>query len=313
MAKSVRTMKDMDAVSNEYFRSSGAATALESQLDFFWHLTSRVGMSISESDLDEIKQAHERAAAAVDAAFESMLEIAIERRQNLSRYSDISFVSVGEGCMSRAVLTRWGMKPPRKLGERSGPFDLSIHPVSATITLLQGDFAGWIDPDRLRYSEEDGYVVNPGLGVSFNHETGEEYNQPGSFEKVRAIYERRLENFRRVLSESPTICFVLHIIDPSREVWKEVRELWDLLCAGSPRADHLMVVLNTWQAGQEIDTAGREPIAGQDIRVVDIHYPFPGYRWWLDFTSEAGREFERELIAKGRAVVDAWRGLSSPG
>jgi hypothetical protein len=302
-------MKDLDAEHNKFFRSSDAVAEFEKQLNFFWHLTSRVGLSISESDLDELRQAHGRAVTVVDAAFESMLRLAEERRQNLSRYSDIAFVSVGEGCLSRTVLTRWGMKPPRQLGEQSGPFDLSIHPVPATITLLESDFAGWIDPDRLRFSDADGYVINPDLGVSFNHETGEEYNEPGSFAKIRAIYARRLEHFRRVLNESPEICFVLHVFAPSPETWANVRHLWDLLRARSPKAEHLMLVLDTWPAGEEIDPAGREPIAGQNIRVVDVHYPFPGYRWWLDFSSEAGHAFERELIAESRSVVDAWQGL----
>jgi hypothetical protein len=302
-------MKDLDASDNQFFRSSAAVAEFERQLNFFWHLTSRVGLSISQSDLDELRQAHGRAVTVVDAAFESMLQVAIERRQNLSRYSDIAFVSVGEGCMSRTVLTRWGMKPPRQLGEQSGPFDLSIHPVPATIALLEGDFAGWIDPDRLRFSEEDGYVVNPDLGVSFNHEVGEEYNEPGSFGKIRTIYERRLEHFRRVLNEAPTICFVLHVFDPSPGIWTDVKQLWDLLRARSPTSDHQMLVLNTWPAGQEIDASRREPIAGQNIRVVDIHYPFPGYQWWLDFSSEAGHAFERELISTARSLVDAWQGL----
>jgi hypothetical protein len=91
------------------------------------------------------------------------------------------------------------MKPPRSLGEATGPFDLSTHPIPATITLLESDFAGWLDPDRLRFNDEGKFVVNPDLRVLFNHEVGDEYNEPGSFEKVRAIYTRRLENFRRVL------------------------------------------------------------------------------------------------------------------
>jgi hypothetical protein len=237
-----------------------------------------------------------------------MVGVAIDRGQNLARYSDIAFVAVGEGCLSRVVLTRWGMKPPRRLGERTGPFDLSIHPVSATIALLESDFEGWIDPDRLRYSEADGFVVNPDLAVSFNHETGEEYNEPGSFVKIREIYERRLENFRRVLEEAPAICFVLHVFSPSPRIWSDVQRLSDLLCARSPSSDHLMLVLDTWEAEQEIDTSGREPIAGQNIRVVDVHYPFPGYKWWLDFSSGAGSRFERELITQARSFVDAWRG-----
>jgi hypothetical protein len=306
-------MKELDAVNNEYFRGADAAEALEGQLNFFWHLTSRVGMSISQSDLDEIKQAYGRASAAVDTVFESMLQTAIERRQNLSRYSDVAFVSVGEGCLSRTVLTRWGLKPPRKLGEPTGPFDLAIHPIPATIALLQGDFDGWIDPTRLSFSEEDGYVVNPDLRISFNHEVGEEYNEPGSFAKIRTIYERRLENFRRVLKEAPTICFVLHVFEPSREIWPEVKDLWELLSAHCAKAGHLMLVLNTWKAGKEIDTAGREPIAGENIQVVDIHYPSPEYRWWLDFSSADGHAFERELITDARSIVDDWRGAAKPG
>ena len=159
------------------------------------------------------------------------------------------------------------------------------------------------------FSEEDGYVVNPGLSILFSHEVGAEYNEPGSFEKIRTIYERRLENFRRVLNEAPTICFVLQVLNPSPQVWTEVKDLWGLLRARSPESDHLMLVLNTWQAGQEIDTAGREPIADHNIRVVDINYPFPEYEWHVDFLSPAGHRFERELITKARSFVDAWRAV----
>ena len=264
-------------------------------------------MAVAMKDLDATSNPSLRSSD-VAAALGRMVGVAIDRGQNLARYSDIAFVSVGEGCLSRVVLTRWGMKPPRKLGERTGPFDLSIHPVSTTIALLESDFAGWIDPDRLHYSAADGCVVNPDLAVSFNHETGEEYNEPGSFGKIRAIYERRLENFRRVLDEAPAICFVLHVLRPSPRIWSNVQHLSDLLRARSPRSDHLMLVLDTWQAEQEIDTSGREPIAGQNICVVDVHYPFPGYRWWLDFSSQAGNRFERELITQARSFVDAWRG-----
>jgi hypothetical protein len=63
-------------VNNELFRSSDAAATMQPHLDFLWHLTSRAGMSISQSDLDEIKQAHRLSAAALDAAFEGMLRVA---------------------------------------------------------------------------------------------------------------------------------------------------------------------------------------------------------------------------------------------
>jgi hypothetical protein len=300
-------MKEIDAVDNEFFRGVDAADALEGQLKFCWHLTSRVGMSISKSDVAEIKEAHDRVSAAVDAIFGSMLETAIERRGNLSRYSDIAFVPVGEGCLSRTVLTRWGMKPPRKLGEATGPFDLAIHRIPATTALLESDFEGWLDPDRLRFSEEHGFVVNPDLGISFNHEVGEKYNEPGSFETIRTIYERRLASFRKVLREAPVICFVLHVFIPSTEIWQEIRKLWDLLCARSPDADHMMLVLNTWKAGQTVDKAGRDPIEGQNIGVFDIHYPLPDYKWWVDFASARGHEFERELITQARLYVDSRR------
>jgi len=312
VANQAGKMKELDSVDNEFFGGAAAAEAVEGQLNFFWHLTSRAGWSISQSDVAQIKEAHDRVSSAVDDVFGSMLETAIERRGNLSRYSDIAFVPVGEGCLSRTVLTRWGMKPPRKLGEPTGPFDLAIHPIPATVTLLESDFEGWLDPDQLHFSDEYDYVVNPGLRISFNHEVGEKYNEPGSFETIRAIYERRLESFRRVLEEAPTICFVLHVFLPSTEIWPEVRKLWDLLCARSPDADHMMLVLNTWKAGQTVDMAGREPIEGQSIGVLDLHYPFPEYKWWADFTTPTGYEFERELIAQARLYVDSQRDASRP-
>ena len=40
--------------------------------------------------------------------------------------ADYTIISLGLNCLPRTLLTRWGLKPSKKLGEPSMPFDLAV-------------------------------------------------------------------------------------------------------------------------------------------------------------------------------------------
>ena len=118
---------NLDEWHNELFRADAAEARLAPVLRGFMQMTSRDGFSLSPADLAEIDAGEERALALVGAAFAIMREQAVERRRNLEDFAGIEIVSIGEDCFSRSVLTRWGLKKFAKLGEKSAPFDLSVH------------------------------------------------------------------------------------------------------------------------------------------------------------------------------------------
>jgi hypothetical protein len=73
--------------------------------------------SISTGDIDRLQVAKAKALVRTADVFDRLIDFAETRRRNLARYQHVQFVSVGLDCMSRTLPTRWGLKPPKKLGD----------------------------------------------------------------------------------------------------------------------------------------------------------------------------------------------------
>ena len=54
-------------------------------------------------------------------------------------------VSLGYNCFGRMTFNYWGLKPRKADGEKTMPFDISVHPLSTVIKLLQTRFADYFD------------------------------------------------------------------------------------------------------------------------------------------------------------------------
>lgn len=59
--------------------------------------------------------------------------------------SNYKIYSLGTNCYSRMVATIWGLKPRKKQGELTLPFDLSITPLNSIIEILQNGFQDYFD------------------------------------------------------------------------------------------------------------------------------------------------------------------------
>ncbi|EWY42844.1 hypothetical protein N825_01540 [Skermanella stibiiresistens SB22] len=286
---------DLNDYRNEKFSNDYVDANLKRSLQHFFALTARESFSVSPADEDVVRDAGDGAAALVRDYFDMMLEQVGERRRNLKDFQGIQFVSIGEDCFSRTILTQWGVKPFAKLGEKSGPFDLSVHPITSTIKLFQTDFEGYLDPENLGFVEKYNFISNHKVKVSFNHETGPTYTEDG-FQPLIDIYTRRLKQFRAVMaSEAPTV-LVFHSRSPTASTGQHITQLWNAVKSRWSVDDKLMVCLRTWPHGAEIIPSAT--IDDPRVTVMDIHYPREGYVWHLPrycFTRE-GFEFERRVV-----------------
>jgi len=164
--------------------------------------------SLSTADLDELRRARELTLSRTTAVFDSLINMTEARRRNLVEYRHLNFVSLGLDCMARTFPTRWGLKPPAKLGEQSGPFDLAIHLPNVVGELLDSGFADYLKPDDLEFNPTLNYCVNRRLGISFNHEVGEEYRED-NFRKLRDTYEARVARLPSMLSDPRPLVLVV--------------------------------------------------------------------------------------------------------
>jgi hypothetical protein len=280
---------------NEVFSEEYVNIALGRTLQDFFTLTARKSFSVSLNDENAILSAKNNASSLVHEYFDMMIDQVVERRKNLDDFHGMQFVSIGEDCFSRTVLTQWGVKPFAKLGEKSGPFDLSVHPVASTVTLFETDFAGYLDPENLRFNEKNNYCSNQKFRIGFNHEISLTYAE-SNFQPLIEIYTRRLKHFRSIMaSEAPTV-LVFHSQHPSASTGSDICRLWNAVKGRWSVDNKVLVCSKTWQHGTEIVPSA--PVNDPRVTIMDIHYPCDGYVWHLPkycFT-RGGFEFERQVV-----------------
>jgi hypothetical protein len=289
---------NLDEHQNVAFRADTVGPRLSPVLRNLVQATSRLGFSVSLDDLAEIEAGEMQARQALDGAFAMMREQALARRRNLADFEGVEVVSIGQDCFSRTVLTRWGLKKFSALGEKSGPFDLSVHRLPTTAQLIETDFDGYMTPSQLVYNAKLGYCQHTGLGTHFNHEKGPEFSEDG-FAPLIARYASRIDNFQAVMASGRPTALVLHVLRPSQTgtgaaidgLWKVIERRW----GGEARC---LIAVNTWPHGAEIvPTETRFP---ERVTMIDIAYPAPKYVWHMPehSFSEGGCAFEREVVTR---------------
>jgi hypothetical protein len=298
---------NLENLNNESFSRSIATQKMAVLLSELTRLTSRADFSLSQADLEELGNAREESLKLVNTYFDHMLEKAAERRANLVRYAGIHFISLGEDCFSRTIPTQWGLKPSSKLGEKTCPFDLSVHLVAMLPSIIRSDFAGYLDPENFSYLEDRGFCRNNVLSIQFNHEKGVKYAE-NDFQVLRDAYRRRIGNFRELLADAGRIVFLIHFVRPRSETCVHIKNTLMALREKCSSKDIMMICINTWEPDQVVDAGGRDLLDGENVSFVDVHYPFPKYVWFRPdccFSPE-GHQFEKEVITRIKEIVDDW-------
>ena len=129
-------------------------------------------------------------------------------------------VSLGQNCLPRTILTRWGIKPRKAQGELSCPFDLVRHKLERIIYYLEQDFKGYFD-DFFFVLRKRNFLDFRGRGLwqkkdgtIFYHDKDCKINDK---EKIVQRVSGRIENFRKILKADTPILFVLNIMNSTQE------------------------------------------------------------------------------------------------
>ena len=109
------------------------------------------------------------------------------------------FISLGNNCLPRRKLTEYGIKPLKKQGELSCPFDLCVTPIESVKQILENDFSDYFD--NLQFDEEKKCWKNTKYNITFLHDNL-------SKEDFVKRYKQRIKNFRQITANRKNIVFV---------------------------------------------------------------------------------------------------------
>jgi hypothetical protein len=261
-------------------------------------------LSISRADIDRLQIAKATALVRTADVFDRLIDLAEARRRNLPRYQHIQFLSVGLDCMSRTLPTRWGLKPPKKLGELTGPFDIARCTPFALDRLVETDFADFAQPQNLQYRPDVDYCDDPYVEFEFVHENGLAYVE-NDFAQLRSTYDARIERFREMLRDPRPTMLVLsypHIFGAHPSAIEALVRTFERIKARreAPTAMYCFRSLSPGQVPEIADFQRTE------FEWLNVERPSDEYDWWLPehFLTDHGTNYEQQIISGITKMVE---------
>ena len=195
------------------------------------------------------------------------------------------FVSLGENCFVRTVLTRHHLKKSKQMGELSCPFDLcvsSLPKINYIIRNLFNDYFQGLDFDNKKEM-----FVNSRLGLMYNHDT-----DCKTKEEIVARYQERIKNFL-ALRKRKKLAFVFSTVEVSADV-NQINDLYRAVSYVFKNTKICFIVLDV----------SKEKIKNTQFLLKEINYkhiphPYPNYwgEWYKSefFNSQSGKAFEHNV------------------
>jgi hypothetical protein len=178
--------------------------------------TSRTGFAMCHSTADKIRQIEE-----ILYYTRRFIEERISNFNTLSPANNtVKLVSLGEACMARTLATRWGLKASKKFGEKTHPFDLSVHPSSCIPTLFANNFCNYLDLNDLVLQPDKVQIFNKRYLISFNHDF-RRYNTEELLPDFVSAQLMRVENLKIDLRASDHVVFLIYREISQPEVFKK--------------------------------------------------------------------------------------------
>lgn len=117
------------------------------------------------------------------------------------------FVTIGTNCFTRLILTKMGVKPRKKDGELSCPFDLCLAPIASVEQLLKNKFDDFFE--NIEYDKENLIWKNTKYNIVFPHD----YLLENKEEFIKR-YQLRYENLKYIMKNtSLPICISVIYLD----------------------------------------------------------------------------------------------------
>lgn len=200
--------------------------------------------------------------------------------KNLSNFIDkpsYHIVSLGDDCLVRRYLTRAGLKPTKKQGELSCPFDLAVTPTKSLIKILKNDFSDYFN--HLCFSKEDNVWINKKYSILYNHDKDCTYKDK---EKLINRFNLRINNFRRLMSTSPFIFFVCK----SSSKFLDICKLYIQLKKIRKDLPFKLIVL-------DLDRK-KMKLGFKNVAIYPLKHPFKNSNsWWQTINNEDSINFQK--------------------
>ena len=215
-----------------------------------------------------------------------LMYIKAKQRKSKNNYTRKNFyVSLGENCFVRTILTRWGYKVSKNNGELSCPFDLCVSKISGINKILEDNFSHYFD--GLRYDDFNAKWRNDTNSLEFNHDLD---CGPGDRQQLIDRYKHRISNFL-ALGKNEKLAFVCSTVDSNTDV-NEVNRLYENVA-------RIFANVPNWEfifANVSKHKLKNENLLHNNIHYKHIPHPYPNYwgEWYVKdfYDTKAGRKFE---------------------
>lgn len=135
-------------------------------------------------------------------------------------YNKNEIISLGTNCFSRAFLTKLKIKPRRKNGELSCPFDLCTTPLNSLIEILESNFSTFFE--SLVYVESNDTWFNQKYNINFFHD------HKLTLETFKSKYQKRIANFQNISQDNKPKKYVLTIFNRDFTI-EQLNKIYTLL------------------------------------------------------------------------------------
>ena len=199
------------------------------------------------------------------------------------------FVSLGENCFNRVVLTRHELKNRKSQGEKSLPFDLCVCPLKTVAKCLSNDFEMYFKD--IKWDNKNYLWKNDTLNISYNHDIDCFKNDK---KKLIDRYKKRIDNLRNLLTDTKEKIFIISIIESNTNDYVYINKIYNVLQEKCHCKYKLAVIILAKQNKCDIN------LLNKNIYYKHIPHPYPNYwgEWFKGefFNSAEGKIFEQKYI-----------------
>ncbi|MCJ2094465.1 papain-like cysteine peptidase [Methylobacterium sp. J-072] len=226
------------------------------------------------------------------------------------RLQSINIISLGSDCLPKTLITKWGLRKSRLLGEKTLPFDLVYATPNATAKILADDFAGLLDPEKIVIHEGLNVPWIPSRRFCFNHEGADEF-RINNYAALISRYEERIRRFKKMLSNGKPTIFLWNVLNPyTDELELQILSAIHTLKLQTKGSIRVLAVLTCEKTERYAIPSTTRVMPGATLTRISNRSP-EGYVFFdpAHYASEAGLRYEQGFLCALRDVIDIETGI----
>lgn len=188
-------------------------------------------------------------------------------------------IPLGQNCMPRTILTRWGIKKRKFFGELTYPFDFAVFGMPEITKTLKTDFNEFFND--LEYKTD--YWIKAPNCIYFSHD--KRYKEKDK-QKLINLYTKRINNFRKTIEEQDNILF-FQILGDSEDIENQYNALRNI----TNNKPFKFAIVDTENITKEINL--------KNVYILKLKMPNEQYKnnWWKEeyYNSPQGKAFEKQI------------------